>query len=256
MVMLCEKVSREDAERLCDEEGWMIERKHDGIRAFCTEKGIFDRRGNEITSKFPEFVPPFPNNIDGEIVAQSGIFEDVSGRIHMKDKFLIGVHAKKSPAIFMAFDKVDDKPWVSLKARREALDKAVLPVWMHKSKVYKDFNEAWSEVEAKGYEGLVIKDPDSLYVHKRSHAWKKCKAFEETTAMFTKLETHNRGVRLETADGKSVNVNGVQAKKVKELFDKNGSVECEVQFLPQQNSAAWRFPSFRKLIEAHVEVRK
>ena len=74
------------------------------------------------------------------------------------------------------------------------------------------------------------------------------KNFKETTAVFTKCEDHPRGITIETADGRRVVVNGAQAASVKQLIEQNGSVTAEIQHLPQKDSNAWRFPSFRGVI--------
>jgi len=246
-VMLCEKATVEYAETL--EEGWVAERKYDGVRAYIENGRLYDRREKDITEKFPEFVGLAELNvfiIDGEIVSQSGEFNDISGRVHLKDKFFIQLSAKKSPAIFMAFDIV--AAGKQLWERKEVLSKLDVPAWMQKAEGG-GFAELWEQVQQNGWEGVVLKRTAAQYQEgKRSADCLKIKAFVETTAVFTKLEQHNKGCRLETADGHSVNVNGAQASEVLRIFGKDGKVTCEVQYLPQNNSGAWRFPSFRKCI--------
>lgn len=250
--MLCDKITYEQALQLSHIGGWIVEQKYDGLRAYIENGKLWDRRGKDITQQFPEFVglSSIKELVDGEIIAQSGEFNDISGRVHLRDPFAIRVLAKKSPARFMAFDMVTKDKLDIRKSLLAGLQNKYS--WLEVS-AWEDLTrhaleQRWQEVWDKGYEGLVIKHRESTYQEGvRSPIWLKLKSFCETTAVFTKLEVHPRGVRLETDDGKSVNVNGAQAKKVQEQFDKQGYVTCEVQFLPQNNSEAWRFPSFRAL---------
>lgn len=254
--MLCQPCTVEDARLQYDSTEWVVERKLDGVRAYIQGGRLYDRRGVDITKRFPEFsqIETIMDVLDGEIVAQSGEFSDVSGRMHLRDEFKVKILSKKSPAIFVAFDIV--VPGVRVTNRIAQLSTGYFPRgiprfdWMNEVPRFSDFEDGWDKVNAGGWEGLILKQRDSVYQEgKRSADWLKVKAFAEATAVFVKLENHPRGVRLETADGRSVNVNGAQADEVKERFKKNGKVKCEVQYLPQNNSDAWRFPSFRGLVE-------
>ena len=254
--MLCQKATIERAKEIAKSGEWVIEQKFDGVRAYIEDGKIFNRRGQEITKQFPEFtgVADFKMSYDGEIVAQSGIFADVSGRVHMKDKFLIGLRAKASPAKFMLFDVVGDGyQQQPLTARREVLEKTNYKnyPWITLAEQFPatDIEEKWGEVIASQQEGLVMKQKDAAYQEgKRSPDWLKVKAWEEAVATFTKFEEHPKGITIETADGRRVVVNGAQADEVKEAIKTKGSVKAEIQHLPQENENAWRFPSFRGLV--------
>lgn len=246
--MLCQPATLEEAKRRVAGGEWVVEEKYDGIRAYIEGGRLYDRRGQDITEKFPEFVglSQITAVLDGEVLCDE--FSQVQSRMHTKAAFMRKVLATKHPAVFMAFDYV--VPGQPLWARMERLMKfdGILP-WLRVVQGGKDVDGRWKEVTDAGREGIVVKDMGSVYEEgKRSPSWLKVKAFVETTAVFVKLDEHPKGVRLETADGKSVNVNGAQAREVKERFRKDGKVECDVQYLPQKDSEAWRFPSFRGLV--------
>lgn len=256
--MLCQPCPLEKARELLKEaNGMIMEQKFDGVRGVINDGRLFDRRGKDITHLFPEFVgiEKVKEILDGEIIAKSGEFNDVSGRVHLKDKFTISLVSKKESAIFMAFDCiVDGSPLMDRKERLSKVVNGYAFPWLFASD-WKDadkdrFEVAWQMVLQNFQEGIVLKRKASLYQFgKRSDDWLKVKGFQEVTAVFTKLEDHPKGCRLETADGRrSVNVNGFQAKEVKEIFLRDGKVTCEVQFLPQKDSDAWRFPSMRGLV--------
>ena len=242
--MLCAKATLEVVNSLDD--NWIAEEKYDGIRAVIKGGKLFCRRGNDITYKYPEFkgIESIKETIDGEVICAT--FSEAQSRIHTQDKFKIKILAIKSPATFVAFDCVDVG---RLSQRRATLESISFPEWVTIAPQREDIQNLWDEVMAKSGEGIVVKNVNATYQEgKRSPEWLKVKAFLETTATFVKLDEHPRGVRLETADGKSVNCNGAQAEVVKKLFAENGFVEVEVQYMPQENSDAWRFPSFKRLV--------
>lgn len=248
--MLCQKATLEEAREQIKISRCAVEHKYDGVRAYIENGKLFDRRQVEITARFPEFVGlnKLQDCMDGEIIAQSGEFNDISGRMHLKDKFLISLASKKSPAIFVVFDLPNEVG--ALEQRRKVLDSLVLPSWaqqsFHKQMTVQEFDELWSALCQQGREGVILKRLVSDYEFgKRSSEWKKVKAFIEIEATFTKYEEHPRGITLETSDGRRVVVNGAQADEVRETLKRTGAVRAEIQYLPQNNSDAWRFPSFR-----------
>lgn len=258
--MLCYPVKLEEARLYFDPEEWIVEEKYDGIRAYIEEGRLYNRRGEEITRQFPEFEGIgklgilSPNKqIDGEIVCGKTVGE-VAGRAHMRDMFAIRLLAKKIPAKFIAFDFIDNEPLWARKERLSKLDG--FAEWFIVVQSGVNLDAMWQEIqefnethEGEKREGVVLKRMDSSYQFGvRSKDWLKVKVFEEGTAVFTKLQEHPKGVRLETADGHSVNVNGEQAVEVKAAFDLAGAVTCDVQFMPSApGSTAWRCPSFRGL---------
>lgn len=252
--MLCQAATIGQARVLFLSGEWVVERKLDGVRAYIEGGRLFDRRGVDITRKFPEFVglEKVAAVLDGEIVAQSGEFNDVSGRMHLRDALKIRLSAKGCPARFVAFDMVSGEVWEKRWALLQRVyfhDGVPLWDWMRLVPSFVSLEEGWGKVLEGGWEGLVLKRRGSLYQEgKRSADWLKVKSWSEVVATFTKLDVHNKGCRLETVDGRSVNVNGAQAEEVIERFNRVGVVLGEVQFLVQSGSVAWRFPSWRGLV--------
>jgi ATP-dependent DNA ligase len=251
--MLCRKLAYEHAKsKVHPGNFYVLEQKYDGVRAYIEDGKLYDRREQEITKKFPEFegLEKLKGTFDGEIIAQNGQFNDVSGRMHMKDKFQISLIAKKNPAKLIVFDMPSVRG--NLEQRRDVLCSVVLPQWatvaeQHEATEAK-FEELWNKVIEDTAEGLVMKYTLGDYEFgKRSDNWYKIKAFVETIALFTKYEVTPRGLTIETPDGRRVVVNGEQAVAVQKAIDNNGEAACEIQFLPQLDSEAWRFPSFRGL---------
>lgn len=265
-VQLCLPATLAEAKLLLHRPGWyVVEEKYDGVRAYIRDGKIFNRRGKEITKQFPEFIGLemiHGDVFDGEIVADTLRFEDIASRVHLKDSFLIKLAAKQNPATFVCFDCVDTDTFLShevmglmgLQQRRERLEQQDFPAILPWFKIAPQFlatpeklDEMWADVLQNGKEGLVLKGLRLPYMFGR-RSWRKVKAWQETQATFTTYEVHPKGITMETVDGRRVVVNGAQAAVVKQKIDADGSVIAEIQFLPQENSDAWRFPSFRGVI--------
>ena len=253
--MLCETKTPEQARELCKSGEWIIEQKIDGCRGYIKDKRLYNRRGEDITEKFPEFADGLQSMngvFDGELLTTSGEFGDIQGRMHMKDKFLISVLVKKSPARFVLFDVLDseedDTPLIDRKKWiAKLVDTGVLPSWVMPLRWSSDFDDMWRQVEENGWEGVVIKKANSRYENRRSNSWVKVKSWCETDAEFVKFEEHTHGITIETADGRRININGALAPPVKHKLIKDGKVTCEVQYMKSAlaGSDAWRFASYR-----------
>ena len=250
-VMLCVALPFEDARVSVLSGEYVIQPKLDGVRAYIEKGCLFDRRGNDITQRFPEFIglkQMRGDILDGEIIARSGKFEDISGRVHMADKFLIEMSAKCHPAQFVVFDVVNSDVFIE---RRKLLESMKFPVWMRlisqADGTVENLDAMWKRVVEKGEEGIVLKVKSSFYVEKRSTNWLKIKAWKEEVVEFSDYEPHPKGVTLQTHDGRRVVVNGGMAEEVRERYKKDGRVTAEIQYLPQ-DSGEWRFPSFRRLL--------
>jgi ATP-dependent DNA ligase len=251
--MLCETATMDEAKELLATDKWLFEQKVDGVRGYIKDGKLYDRRGKEITARFPEFtgLDKLRGIWDGEIICASNEFGHVAGRMHVRDPFVRKLLVKQNPARFVLFDILDNEQdaaqlWQRKQRIKQLADDGQLFTWMIPLPWQQSgFEERWQQVQDLGEEGIVIKERHSLYQQKRSTSWRKVKSFVEATAVFVKLEVHPRGVRLETKDGKSVNVNGAQAQEVLDLFQQRGEVTCNVQYMRQKDSDAWRFPSYR-----------
>lgn len=258
---LCKLATMEDVRKL-PHHVYLIEEKYDGVRAFIKDGKLYNRRGDEITHKFPEFygLEAIKGTWDGEIIATTGEFNDISGRVHLKDKLQIKILARKHPARFVCWDVchdgVNDCKHMALIDRKQLLENAdfrILMTWFEVAPTQilkpETLQAAWDAILEQGKEGLVIKHHTARYHEgSRNATWLKLKAWEEVVAEFSKYEEHPKGITIETDDGRRVVVNGYQAEDVKEAFEQYGKIKAEIQHLPQKDSDAWRFPSFRGLV--------
>jgi DNA ligase-1 len=172
-----------------------IEDKYDGIRAQMHKVGdtvsIYSRDLKEITGAFQEMADaarklPEDFIVDGEIVAMRGRqvlpYSELQRRLGRKegDLFL----NEQIPAQFVAFDLL----WLGgesfmnhpLRTRRQLLEKlspnAFQLAQITQATSAEDIEAAFVAARARGNEGLMIKDPQSIYTPgRRGLAWLKLK---------------------------------------------------------------------------------
>ncbi|MGZ3330709.1 MAG: non-homologous end-joining DNA ligase [Gemmatimonadaceae bacterium] len=181
--------------------GWTFEPKYDGIRvlAFTTASDVklITRNGKDKAAQFPEVVTALKKLasqtkraflLDGEIVAlidgKPARFQELQGRMHVKEPRMIERLSTSTPAALVLFDiLVDDddaliaKPWTERRARLVKLvGKRTAPhLWVTES-IEGDGKKMLERARRQGWEGIIAKRIDSTYEPgKRSRNWLKLK---------------------------------------------------------------------------------
>jgi bifunctional non-homologous end joining protein LigD len=186
----------------------VYEPKYDGIRALIeivpggrtASVRLFSRRGNEKSAQFPELVQALsgfgaklkqPVIVDGEIVAldaegQPAGFQRLQGRIHLTS--ITEAEIVTQPVALIAFDLLCEGEESlcerSLTERRARLERlftkrgpfsSFSPVRLSEVALG-DGRALFERVEARGWEGLIVKHADSLYrPGRRTTDWRKLK---------------------------------------------------------------------------------
>ncbi len=173
---------------------WGYEVKWDGIRVLIyvedDEIRIISRNGNDLTGKFPELQDMDRFDLeqgvfDGEIVVLDDqgrpIFHDVISRMHTGSAVAIERLARDKPVVCYLFDMLTmdgrdiiDEP---LHRRRAWLKTVVRYNNTYRfSETFADGQSLYGAIEAKGMEGIMLKDQNSRYAHdSRSRSWLKVK---------------------------------------------------------------------------------
>jgi hypothetical protein len=201
--------------------------------------------------------------VDGEIVADTGEFNDVAGRMHLRDKLFIRIASQSNPCTFVIFDCIETtreepRPFADrykLVHIHKALKNMEKPMNVEIATISDKPSKLLRQAKKEGWEGIVLKKRLSTYYGGRSFDWRKVKLFKEVHHSFIAYEDHPRGVLLIDGDRK-VNVNGTEAELVKNAIKENGEVVVEVQYLPQNNSSKWRFPSYRGVVKEGANESK
>jgi DNA ligase-1 len=188
----------------------LIEVKLDGVRVLTVvypdgRVDQFSRNGKELTN-FPhireqmskladDFDEPFV--FDGEIMSSS--FQDLMKQVHRKSD------VKANDAVLYLFDGVWLEEFqsggskipqhlrsMSLHAFVKETENVKLLgqelVNLDTDEGQQRFKDINSDAIAKGYEGIMIKDPTAPYECKRSHAWLKQKPFIEVSLTVVNIE--------------------------------------------------------------------
>jgi DNA ligase 1 len=170
--------------------------KYDGVRAQVHRRSgevrVYSRRLEDITPFFPEIVSAFSRQgkdviLDGEIVpfkdGRPLPFQLLQRRLRRVDK--LEEAARNSPVVYFAFDMLfedgEETASLPLRLRREKLKRELKGTGASQAEsvpvtTTEEISAAFRKSRDLGYEGLVVKDPDSLYsMGKRGSGWVKLK---------------------------------------------------------------------------------
>jgi len=184
----------------------VYEPKYDGIRALVlvtphgrtVDVAIASRRGNDKTAQFPEVVAALarwgkrckkPALLDGEIVAldersEPVGFEKLQERIHLTAPREVARLAQERPVALVVFDLLQEGdenlcelPLVERRRRLEAALALGLDATLRiAGQVRGDGTALMAEAQARGWEGIVVKDARSTYKPgRRTLDWRKLK---------------------------------------------------------------------------------
>ncbi len=166
--------------------GWVYEEKVDGWRMVAVKAEgavrLVSRNGLDHTKRFPELVKalaalkPAAFTLDGEVAVYDQAF---ISRFEW-----LRARPKDEPAtlpVYMVFDVLElggkDLRKEPLWKRRKALEELVAGarVILPARRLSDNGLKAWAQAVHRGYEGMVGKDPESLYVPGRTLKWLKVK---------------------------------------------------------------------------------
>jgi bifunctional non-homologous end joining protein LigD len=182
-------------------EGWTFEPKYDGVRvlayATTTDVRLMTRNGKDKAEQFPELVAALKKLaaqtkrslvVDGEIVAlvdgDPARFQELQGRMHVKELQLIARRSSSAPAALVLFDILMDgdeplihEPW---SVRRDRLVKRIGKKVSAQLRVTEsiegDGKKMLDKARRQGWEGIIAKRIDSPYEPGvRSRNWLKLK---------------------------------------------------------------------------------
>jgi DNA ligase-1 len=194
------------------------EYKYDGVRAQVHKRGdevrIYSRRLEDITASFPE-VASSMNRAEGDVIIDGEIvpfseghplpFQLLQRRLRRMEGFENA--ARKAPVTYFAFDILyrdgEERIGLTLSQRRSEL-KAVMEgvgVLAHSEIVERaaEIEAAFHGSRMRGYEGLVLKDPESLYtMGKRGSGWVKLKEELDTIDAVIVAAEYGHGKRAGT----------------------------------------------------------
>lgn len=157
-----------------DVSGWWVSEKLDGVRAYWDGAYLFSRNGKKI--KHPFFLP-LGIPLDGELWQGRGMFQETVGVVKRKTNIIdwgnIKFHVFDCPLPGLVFE---ERIQHLLSGTMHRLCPDVIPVPFWKTC---DLKGALATVEKEGGEGLMLRQPESLYEWKRSSTLLKVKSFQD-----------------------------------------------------------------------------
>lgn len=170
--------------------GWVYEEKYDGYRAVAYKNGphvqLVSRNLKDLTKRFPDVAAAVARLQAPTLVldAEIAVFDqDLVSHLGYLRPSRSPKGAVFTPPVLIAFDCVYARGKElfrePLHRRRAALERELAEVegpLLVARRLAPDGREAWNEVKSHGWEGLVAKNPDSLYQPgTRSRDWIKVK---------------------------------------------------------------------------------
>lgn len=254
--MLAKPLGDRDWRKMMDSGSWVAETKLDGIRALISPNGeIYSRSGMSITGKFPEVSARWgrSNNwFDGEIVADSGVFEDVLFREAQSTGSRVARVIASHPCRFVAFDlPAAPGDWVGRRNRLVDIvgSQADITDLVHSS-----------QIDGRKGEGVVFKRRAAVYQPGvRSDHWLKMKFVRRVSCIAygysqgSGSRAHFGALQLALLDGDSAVPVGRtgsgfaewQIPTLKERLDRGEPFVVEIECLQTTASGVLRQPVFK-----------
>ncbi len=156
--------------------GWVMSEKLDGVRAYWDGKHLISRGGKIIHAPkwFTKNYPPF--EIDGELWTKRGDFENISSIV--RDKTPSNEWEAVKHYIFEVPNAKGDL-FDRLKKLKPYEGKTIRIIKQISIKDKRHLDLFLEEIEAKGGEGLVVRDPSAPYINKRTSKALKVKTFQD-----------------------------------------------------------------------------
>lgn len=182
--------------------GWYLSEKYDGLRGIWTGKELVSRPSKKdglLKGKIFSYVPKWFINmlppgisLDGEIWLGRGRFQEVSGLSNLK----LGnnLDEKWKEVKFMVFDiPHSKKPYVErIKELKTIIDGIHIkqgkdcPIQLSNyTIVNNNLTELYTDYTTNGAEGIILREPNSLYETKRSKLLLKMKLSDDAEAIVT-----------------------------------------------------------------------
>ena len=173
---------------------WVMSEKLDGIRAYWDGKNLISRGGKIIHAPkwFTKNYPPF--EIDGELWTKRSDFENISSIVRRKE-----ASEKWKEIKHYIFEVPNAKGGLieRLEKVKKYAGKNIVVLEQISIKNEEHLKFFLKEVEAKGGEGVVVRDPSVAYINKRTSKALKVKTFQDTECKvlgYTKGKGKHKGL--------------------------------------------------------------
>jgi DNA ligase-1 len=242
--------------------GWWLSEKLDGVRAYWDGKKFLSRQGNRFHAPawFTKGLPSTP--LDGELWIDRKRFQQTVSIVRRQDG---GEHWKR--VTYVVFDAPDtDRPFedrrrVIASAVREDRCPYVRILYQSPCEGSDHLQRELARIESLGGEGLMLRQPGSLYEVGRSHTLLKVKTFHDADArVIQHLPGSGRhkgrlgALLVETPGGVQFSVGTGFTDVQRERPPAIGTVIC-YRFQELSDGGVPRFPSFVR-VRSDIPVKR
>ena len=156
--------------------GWVMSEKLDGVRAYWNGENLISRGGKTIYAPqwFTKEYPPF--EIDGELWTKRGDFENIVSIVRDQAP---SVHWKEVKHYIFEVPHAEGNLTVRLEKVKPYKSRHLIIIPQVKIRDKKHLKVFLREVEQKGGEGVVVRDPSMPYIDKRTSKALKVKSFHD-----------------------------------------------------------------------------
>ena len=224
--------------------------KLDGIRAYWDGKHLISRGGKVINAPkyFLKDYPPFP--IDGELWSKRGDFDNISSIV--RDK-IPSTEWKKIKHYIFEVPNAKGNLYDRLEKVKSYEGKYIKIIKQIPIKSKKELNIFLKEIEQKGGEGVVVRDPNAPYISKRTNKALKVKTFfddECEVVGYTKGKGKIKGlvgaIKCKLKNGKIVKIGSGLNQKQRKTPPVIGSV-ITYKYKEITKKGFPRFPVFMRI---------
>lgn len=238
-----------------DINNWYMSEKLDGIRCIFSDGVMRSRNGNKF---FPPdyFIEKFPKNItfDGELFLDRKSFSETVSIVKKHD-----AHDGWKKIKYLVFDAPEVKG--SFEKRLKFLEKVLSGtdseyIELHKHEICKDheiLENKMNEVIAIDGEGIILRDPKSMYENRRTKTMLKVKKFHDAEAKVIgtergtgRLEGLMGAIRVRNEQGIEFKIGSGFNDKERAKPPKIGSV-VTYRYFELSKDGVPRFPTFMRL---------
>lgn len=163
---------------------WLMSEKLDGIRSIWDGKNLYSRNNNQF---YPpeDFIKNFPKDFvfDGELFLERNSFSETVSIVKKKE-----AHDGWLKIKYIVFDAPFEKGTLSerLKRAEEKIKESNSPyIVFHGQEICKgreELEKKMDEIVGKKGEGIIVRDPKSIYENRRSDRMLKVKRFHDAEA--------------------------------------------------------------------------
>lgn len=252
-----------------DSENYIFELKFDGMRVFAhlgENTILINRNGHDITEKYPELVElhksvATPCVLDGEVIAvQNGkpSFSKLQNRLQLSDKIRIKSIAKSQPVQYIAFDILQingaETTSESLMIRKKFLQEVInqSQLIIISQFVEKNGIQLFNIAKEQGFEGIVAKRKDSLYIEgSKNQDWQKIKVVHDEDFVIDDYKIDEStgkvcSIHFKYAEWRNFNLSRFASDAIIKYFDNpKGELVCTIEYLEKTEDGKMRIPVFK-----------